>query len=78
MTKLDEDIIALMSKRVYDIAGCLPGLSVSLNGEKLPIKTFKNYCELYLKDPTKPKVHEKLNDRWEMCVSLSDGEFQVT
>jgi hypothetical protein len=28
---LDEDIIALMSKRVYDMAGVLPKVKVSLN-----------------------------------------------
>jgi hypothetical protein len=28
---LDEDIVALMSKRVYDMAGILPKLKVSLN-----------------------------------------------
>ncbi len=78
MEQLDEDIVALMTKRVYDIAGCNPTLKVTLNGNRIgPFKTFGKYCEMYLKDPTKPKYYEKINDRWEVCVSLSDGnEFQ--
>lgn len=49
MTNLDEDIIALMTKRVYDIAGCNPTVKVSLNGERISVKSFAKYCELYLK-----------------------------
>ena len=76
MDSFDKDIVALMTKRVYDIAGCSPSLKVSLNGEKLKIKDFKAYCEMYLKDPSKPKIFAQVNDRWSVCVSISDGEFQ--
>jgi DNA topoisomerase-2 len=76
MDSLDKDIVALMTKRVYDVAGCNTGLKVSLNGERLKIKDFKAYCELYLKDPSKPKLYVQANDRWAVCVSISDGEFQ--
>ena len=40
MTNLDADIVALMTKRVYDVAGCNPSVSVYLNGKKLPINSF--------------------------------------
>lgn len=40
MTNLDADIVALMTKRVYDVAGCNPTVSVYLNGKKLPINSF--------------------------------------
>jgi DNA topoisomerase-2 len=57
MTELDDDTIALMTKRVYDIAGCITRLKVSLNGDTIAIKTFKDYCELYLKsEPEKTRV----------------------
>ena len=49
---------------------------VELNGEKLPIKTFKDYCDLYMNaskadelDEENKKVclvHEKVNPRWEV------------
>jgi DNA topoisomerase-2 len=36
MTELDDDIIALMSRRAYDVAGSVPGVKVYLNGQSLP------------------------------------------
>ncbi|XP_002972906.2 DNA topoisomerase 2 isoform X2 [Selaginella moellendorffii] len=83
MTYLEEDVVALMSKRVLDIAGCLGRtVKVELNGQKLPVKTFSDYVGLYLasaqkgKEETLPRIYERANDRWEVCVSLSDGQFQ--
>ena len=43
----------------------------------MKITNFQKYCELYLKDDSKPKIFEQVNDRWSVCVSISDsGEFQ--
>ncbi|KAG7532678.1 DNA topoisomerase type IIA subunit A/C-terminal [Arabidopsis thaliana x Arabidopsis arenosa] len=81
MTELDNDVVALMSKRVLEIAGCL-GKTVDLNGKQVPIKSFSDYVDLYLSVANKsrteplPRMTEKVNDRWEVCVSLSDGRFQ--
>lgn len=39
---------------------------VYLNGEKLPVKSFQDYCDLYLgpKDATGvPRTYERVNDR---------------
>lgn len=38
MTHLDRDTVALMTRRAYDIAGCTKGVSVYLNGKKLPVR----------------------------------------
>src|SRR5688572_26473449 len=77
MDVLTDDTVALMTKRVHDIAGCNPALKVSFNGERLVYKSFSKYCETYVSDPTKPKFAEKPHERWEICISLSDsGEFQ--
>ncbi|CAL9241869.1 unnamed protein product, partial [Arabidopsis halleri] len=82
MTELDNDVVALMSKRVLEIAGCL-GKTVDLNGKQVPIKSFSDYVDLYLSaasksrtEPLPSRMTEKVNDRWEVCVSLSDGRFQ--
>lgn len=40
MTCLDRDTIALLTRRAYDIAGCLKGVKVYLNGKKLPVSSF--------------------------------------
>ena len=37
MRELDDDIISLMSKRAYDVAGTTKGVTVFLNGKKLPV-----------------------------------------
>eukprot|EP01053_Blabericola_migrator_P012266 Blabericola_migrator_1__12265@NODE_765_length_6607_cov_284_868043_g545_i0_p1_GENE_NODE_765_length_6607_cov_284_868043_g545_i0NODE_765_length_6607_cov_284_868043_g545_i0_p1_ORF_typecomplete_len1470_score322_53DNA_topoisoIV/PF00521_20/2_4e122TOPRIM_C/PF16898_5/6_7e50DNA_gyraseB/PF00204_25/6_8e38Toprim/PF01751_22/5_6e18HATPase_c/PF02518_26/6_2e09HATPase_c_3/PF13589_6/0_0021LOR/PF04525_12/0_67LOR/PF04525_12/7_1e02_NODE_765_length_6607_cov_284_868043_g545_i016186027 len=136
---LGGDLVAIMKKRVYDIAGTT-GVKVMLNGKRLPIKDFKSYVDLYFlrpkaerqaaendelvnlsqssqtsnkdsdflcddsdfteeggraskkkKTPKTPgsvstvvdsngnpivKIHEKVNERWEIVVSQSDGQFQ--
>ena len=86
MPGLDADIVSLMMKRVYDIAGAIgEKCKIYLNGKRLPIKGFKDYADLYLKtfgtENPVPRVHEKVNDRWEIVISLSDprdgaGQFQ--
>lgn len=80
MERLDEDIVSLMTKRVYDMAGCTPAaVRVKLNGKVIDIKNFSSYVDLYLQTQENkelPKIIEKGNDRWEVMCSLSDGQFQ--
>jgi len=77
MTKLDDDIVSLLSKRIYDVAGStLEKCGVHLNGEKLDIKNFRDYCDLYLLTRQGvPQIYEKCSDRWEICVSLTESGF---
>ena len=37
MSSLDADIVALMSRRAYDVAGSTSGVKVYLNGMRLPV-----------------------------------------
>ena len=80
MQRLDEDIVSLFTKRVYDIAGVTDSkVKVELNGQSVPVKTFVDYADLYLstvENKTLPKIIEKKSDRWEVVCSLSDGQFQ--
>lgn len=57
MEKLDDDIVGVMRRRVYDINGSVRDVNVSLNGKPLKIKNFKNYVELYLKSLEKIKLN---------------------
>jgi DNA topoisomerase II len=80
MDKLDDDIVALMTKRVYDMAGCTPAaVRVKLNGKVIDIKNFISYVDLYLEtveNKELPKIIEKpASDRWEVVCSMSDGQF---
>jgi DNA topoisomerase-2 len=79
MDRLDEDTVQLLSKRAYDMAGSLafiPGkkLSVSLNGNKLKIPKFENYLKMY-NGIEAPTAFEVVDNRWEVGVGVSDGNF---
>ena len=80
MQSLDNDIVALFTKRAYDMAGVSDRrVQVKLNGKLLQIKDFKDYCDLYLnaeEHKELPKIVEQKSDRWEVICSLSDGAFQ--
>ncbi|XP_009980526.1 PREDICTED: DNA topoisomerase 2-alpha, partial [Tauraco erythrolophus] len=82
MKTLDKDIVALMSRRAYDIAGSTKDVKVFLNGQRLPVKGFRSYVDLYLKDKvdetgnTLKVIHEEVNSRWEVCLTLSERGFQ--
>lgn len=82
MEKLDDDIVGLLSRRAFDVAASTRGVSVFLNGKKLPVKSFKDYIDLYIKDQQDEiggavKVcYENVNERWEVAVTLSDRGFQ--
>ncbi|KFQ28076.1 DNA topoisomerase 2-alpha, partial [Merops nubicus] len=82
MKVLDKDIVALMSRRAYDIAGSTKDVKVFLNGQRLPVKGFRSYVDLYLKDKVDETgnalkvIHEEVNSRWEVCLTLSEKGFQ--
>jgi DNA topoisomerase-2 len=79
MEGLDKDTVALLTKRVYDIAGCNPSVRVFLNKRRIRLDDFEAYVGLYLNsDPRVPHVFRQIDDRWSVCVALSESgqEFQ--
>uniref|UniRef100_A0A182IK02 DNA topoisomerase 2 n=1 Tax=Anopheles atroparvus TaxID=41427 RepID=A0A182IK02_ANOAO len=82
MEKLDDDIVGLLSRRAYDVAASTRGVAVYLNGQRVPVKTFKDYIDLFLKDAVddvggQVKVcYENVNERWEVAVAISERGFQ--
>ncbi|XP_067266976.1 DNA topoisomerase 2-beta isoform X2 [Chanodichthys erythropterus] len=82
MEKLDKDIVALLTRRAYDVAGSCRGIKVMLNGKKLPVNGFRSYVDLYVKDKldetgvTLKVVNETVNERWEVCLTMSEKGFQ--
>lgn len=58
MESLEDDVVALMSKRVIDIAGCLgETVKVELNGQQVPVNSFLDYVNMYLQsDPKKDSI----------------------
>ncbi|GJW99646.1 DNA topoisomerase 2, partial [Tanacetum coccineum] len=75
MECLEDDTVALLKRRVIDLAGCLgKGVKVELDGKRVPAKTFEDYVKLY--HPTSIRIYEKIDNRWEVCVCLADGIFE--
>ncbi|KAH9611986.1 hypothetical protein KSS87_007148 [Heliosperma pusillum] len=91
MTHLEDDVVALMKKRVVDLAGCLsacPGkkVKVILNDKEIEVKSFHDYAQFYLNSANEnrevplPRIDnnskEDINPRWQISVSRSEGQFQ--
>ena len=72
----------MLSRRAYDVAASTGNVKVYLNGTRIPVKDFKTYVDLYLKDQTdatgnQTKCHyEKCGERWEIAVAPSSDGFQ--
>jgi len=85
METLDDNTIALLSRRAFDVAASVQGVKVFLNGKKLPVKNFQDYVNLFLKgneDATGNQIkciYEKSGERWEVAVAPSlDGFKQMS
>ena len=72
MEGLNNDICSLFTKRVYDMAGITPkSVRVYFNGDRIDVKDFKSYVDLYFKSEEIKQeelelVYEKDGDRWEV------------
>ncbi|KAI9430165.1 DNA topoisomerase [Lactarius indigo] len=90
MTSIDPDTVSLLKKRVYDMAGTVKDVKVYLNDERLKVKGFKQYIEMYLNSAAEAAaensggaaqakqtiIYERISDRWEVGFAVSDGTFQ--
>lgn len=74
MTELDDDIVSLLKKRVYDMCGTLRNVKVYLNDHLLPVNSFADYVNLYLNSEEKI-VHSVINNRWEVAFVVSEEQF---
>lgn len=73
-TSLTEGNKLKIIKRVIDSAGCNPGITFYLNGEKLKLASFKDYISLYTDE-----YEFEENDDWKIGISNSkDGFSQVS
>ena len=76
---LTNDMYMLFHKRTIDICACtLPTVSVFFNNEKINVKDFEKYSELFIdcNKTDKPRVYEK-NDRWEvLALPSEEGSFE--
>lgn len=78
LTGITDDIYDIFRRRVVDsCATTSKDVSVIFNDEKLPIKDFEKYAELFLNKTEQPLVYEQSGERWEYVISQSkNGIFE--
>ena len=70
-----EDLIQLLHRRVYDIAGITDkSVKVYLNDELIKIKSFLEYVKMFDINKNKKIINETISDRWDVCVTTSDND----
>ncbi|XP_048511947.1 DNA topoisomerase 2-like [Athalia rosae] len=79
---LDNDMVSLMTRRAYEVAASTKGVEVFLNNTIVPVRSFKDYVDLYVKgkkdDIGKPLQvsHTNCGTRWQVALTSSDRGFQ--
>jgi DNA topoisomerase-2 len=76
ITGLDKNMVALMKKRVYDIAAVtdhsIKKVKVGFNEIAAPVKNFQQYVDLYVGSKAETKrIYETTDERWEYAVALA-------
>ena len=73
MKKITDSDIKIIEKRIYEIAGCNPNLNIFFQGRKIIMKSFKDYCQMFVDDNI---IYEENKD-WQIGVAVSpSGGFQ--
>ncbi len=63
----------MLEKRVYDLAGCNPGINFYFNGKLLNFKSFEDYIKIYVDEYF---FETKKDKTWSLGISLSENGFQ--
>lgn len=74
MAELDPGILSILKRRVYDMCGTIQNVTVYLNGQALPVHSFKEYVQLYVQ-PGGQLVHQRISERWELALAVSEDQF---
>eukprot|EP00698_Gefionella_okellyi_P001427 TRINITY_DN11387_c0_g1_i1.p1 TRINITY_DN11387_c0_g1~~TRINITY_DN11387_c0_g1_i1.p1 ORF type:complete len:1190 (+),score=256.88 TRINITY_DN11387_c0_g1_i1:416-3571(+) len=76
MSTFDNDSIAVLKKRVFDIAATVgPQVGVTWNAVDVPVRGFEDLIRMY--EPNSPISTLRVNDRWQVALaSNSGGTFQ--
>lgn len=82
LESLSTDTLRLLEKRVYDVAGCVDDVTVSLNGSIIPISGFESYIQAFKGDQKLSSaktdfscVISRINRFWHIGVLPSEVGF---
>ena len=75
MKSIDNDTFKIIEKRVYEIAGCNANLTIYFNGKRIIMRSFRDYCQMYIEENGLLLYEE--NKAWQVGLSVSPtGSFQ--
>jgi len=75
---LTNDILAVLQKRVYDLAGIFSDLNVSWNQAAVKISSFPDYCNMYMSNSI-ARGRFEFSDKsktWQVIVAFNPEEIQ--
>ena len=74
LKSLSTDMYEIMRKRAYDACAVTEkDINIWFGGVKLNYKDFEKYANLYLGEKSEHgRIHEKINDRWEILASYNE------
>lgn len=76
MSVWSDAMLKLVQKRAYDLSACGgKDVTVTFNGDLVPVKDFAEYMTLF-PETNEGAVVEKLHERWEVGIALSDDGFK--
>jgi DNA topoisomerase-2 len=87
MDEIDADALALLQRRVYDMAGTVKDVKVWMNGKRGMVKNFKAYVDLYVESAAaaaaeasggaaqnkQTVIYERIDNRWEIGFTVTDA-----
>ncbi len=73
MTSIDDNNMAMLIARVYQVAAVNTHLKVYFNGTRVMTKSFKDYIEMFVGDD---EYAYDENEHWKIGISHSDNGFQ--
>ncbi|KAF4127971.1 DNA gyrase/topoisomerase IV [Phytophthora infestans] len=77
MEKLPASMTRVLKKRVYDVAGCLSDVQVTLNGKKLPISGFESYIKTFRYSTTNNPVSKTAKPSKDSDDAASSGSDYI-
>jgi DNA topoisomerase-2 len=75
LTGFDSEFLSLVSRRIWDLAGCNDKLNVYLNGKKISITNFKAYVKHFEPEPV---VYKKISPQFEIAIAPNDTFAHMT
>ncbi|CEF65653.1 DNA topoisomerase 2-beta [Strongyloides ratti] len=75
MSSINDDVVSILKKRAFDLAGTCNGVKVSFNGELINVSNFEDYVKLHLSE-MKETLKCFKTDRWEIYISQSTSGFE--